>query len=83
MLHNESFSFLCEETYESAIIENFISKGMGPLISILRTNNIFPIAQYAAETAETVMALYNSTEDGSVELFFDDDDLFSDATGVN
>ena len=75
MLRKGSFSFLCEETYESEIIVSFISKGMNALVGILRTHNIFPIKANAIKIAESVMALYNSSEDGSVELFFDDLDF--------
>jgi hypothetical protein len=77
MLQNESFSFLCEEIYENEIIVRSISKGMNALIAILRTHNIFPIEPYSTKIAESVMELYNSSEDGSVELFFDDIDLVS------
>ena len=77
MLKKGNFSFLCEETYESEIIVSSISKGMNALIAILRTHNIFPIEPYANKIAESVMALYNSSEDGSAELFFDDVDLIS------
>jgi len=77
MLQKGSFSFLCEETYESEIIVSSISKGMNNLVGILRTHNIFPIEPYATKIAESVMALYNSSEDNSVELFFDDADLVS------
>jgi hypothetical protein len=77
MLRKGSFSFLCEETYESEIIVSSISKGMNALVAILRTHNIFPIEPYATKIAESVMELYNSSEEGSVELFFDDADLVS------
>jgi len=77
MLQKGSFSFLCEETYESDLIVRSISKGMSALVANLRTRNIFPIEPYAAQIAESVMALYKSSEDGSVELFFDDADLVS------
>ena len=77
MLQKESFSFLCEETYESEIIVSSISKGTNALVANLRTHNIFPIEPYATKIAESVMALYKSAEDGSVELFFDDVDLVS------
>ena len=77
MLKKGSFSFLCEETYESEIIVSSISKGMNALVAILRTHNIFPIEPYATKIAESVTALYNSSEDNSVELFFDDVDLVS------
>jgi hypothetical protein len=77
MLQKGSFSFLCEETYESEIVVSSISKGMNALVAILRTHNIFPIEPYATKIAESVMALYNSSEENSVELFFDDVDLVS------
>jgi predicted RecB family nuclease len=77
MLQNESFSFLCEETYESEMIMSSISEGMNALVAILRTHNIFPIEPYSTKIAESVMGLYNSPEEGSVELFFDDIDLVS------
>jgi len=82
MLQKGSFSFLCEETYESEIIESSISKGMNALIAILRTDNIFPIEPYSTKIAESVMTLYDSSEDGSMELFFDDVDLVSDSVSV-
>ena len=77
MLQKGDFSFLCEETYESEIIVSSISKGMNALVAILRTHNMFPIEPYSTKIAESVMALYNSSENGSVELFFDDIDLLS------
>ncbi len=75
MLRKENFSFLCEETYENGIIASAISEGIDTLISILRTDNIFPIEPYANKIAESVMEIYASSEDGTVELFFDDVDL--------
>jgi hypothetical protein len=77
MLQKGSFSFLCEETYESEIILSSIAKGINVLIAILRTHNIFPIQPYADKIAESVMSLYREPGDGSVELFFDDVDLVS------
>ena len=77
LLKKENYSFLCEETYESKIIMNSISKGMNALVATLRTHNIFPIETYATKIAESVMALYRLPEDGSAELFFDDADLVS------
>ena len=77
MLQEKNFSFLCEETYESEIIINSISKGMNALVAVLRTDNMFPIEPYAARIAESIMTLYDSSGDGSVELFFNDVDLVS------
>ena len=75
LLKKGNFSFLCEETYESEIIVKSIAKGMSALVATLRTHNIFPIEPYARKIAESVITLYNTTKDGSVELFFDDIDL--------
>ena len=77
MLQKGDFSLLCEENYESEMIVSSISKGMDALVSILRTHNIFPIEPYISKIAGSVMALDDSSEEGSVELFFDDVDLVS------
>ena len=77
MLQSGDFQLLCEETYESEIIVSSISKGMDVLVAMLRTQNMFPIEPYSTKIAESVMELYNSSEDGTVELFFDDVDLVS------
>ena len=77
MLQKGDFSFLCEETYESEIILSSIAKGISALVAILRTDNIFPIEPYATKIAGSVMDIYNSSKDDSVELFFDDADLVS------
>ena len=76
----ETFSFLGEETYDGAIISNSIHRGMEALVETLRTVNLFPIGPHAAKIAESVMELYRSEEDNSVELFFDDIDLFEEKT---
>lgn len=77
MLKNEQFALLCEETYEGKIILASISNGIKSLVAILRTDNLFPIEPYATKIAETVMTLYKTSEDTSMELFFDDLDLVS------
>ena len=77
MLQKKNFSFLCEETYENEIIKSSISKGVNAMVAVLRTDNIFPIEPYATKIAESIMTLYDSSGDGSVELFFDDVDLIS------
>ena len=77
-LRKGDFQFLCEETYESEIVLSSISKGMDALIALLRTDNIFPIEPYALKIAESVTKLYDSHEDASKELFFDDVDILLD-----
>lgn len=75
ILKKDHFTFLSEEIYEKEFIINSINSGIGALVAILRTHNIFPIEPYITEIAESVMNLYESSEDGTVELFFDDLDL--------
>jgi hypothetical protein len=80
MLCDDDFSLLCEETYEEKLINASISDGLPSLIMTLRTHNFFPIEPYAAKIAESVMALYDKkNKETSVELFFDDVDLFEAA----
>jgi hypothetical protein len=76
MLSKETFSFLGEENYDGSIIVSSIQKGVDALVATLRTHNLFPIEPYAIKIAESVMELYASEGDRSVELFFDDVDLF-------
>lgn len=78
ILKKDNFSFLSEEIYEKEIIINSISTGIAALVATLRTHNIYPIEPYITKIAESVMNLYDSSEDGSVELFFDDLDLLPD-----
>jgi hypothetical protein len=77
ILQKGKFTFLCEETYESKTIASSLASGMKPLVAILRTHNLYPIEPYAKKIAETVMTLYNSSDNGPVELVFDDVDLVS------
>jgi hypothetical protein len=83
MLEKSKFSFLCEETYDSEIINQAITKGVQSLVFSLRTRNIFPIAPYATKIAESVIALYSEPGDGAVELFFDDRDLVTEPMNPN
>jgi hypothetical protein len=66
----ESFSLLCEESYDSKEIESAIAKDKKAIIAAIRTNNLFPIGTFAEKIADAVIDLYNSENDNSVELFF-------------
>lgn len=70
-LREENFFLLCEEIYESTVIEDTISRE-GNLISKLRTENFFPIAHYAVKIAKAVTDLYESKDANQAVLFFDD-----------
>jgi hypothetical protein len=75
MPNDDTYSLLCEESYEDAVIMNSISVGRSALIATLRTPSFFPIQRYATQIAESVMKLYGSDGHRSVELFFNDADL--------
>jgi len=77
LLQNGSYTFLGEESYENESVVSAIPKGIGALVSMLRTTNIFPIQPYAVRIAESVTELYNGSREESMELFFDDADLLS------
>jgi len=76
-LREDHFAKLCEETYDSGMIEKSIGEGTESLIAALRTPNLYPIEPYAARIAESVRYLYDSRSKSKVELFFDDMDLVS------
>jgi hypothetical protein len=70
--NQDSFSLLCEETYDKERIVSAIEKGRKNLVSVLRTDNMYPIIIYAEKIADSVIELYNTGNNLSVELFFDD-----------
>jgi len=74
-LDKEMFSFLCEETFDDESITSAIAIGQEALIETLRNNSLFPIGLYAKEIAAAVTKMYESGNDQSVELLFDDHDL--------
>jgi hypothetical protein len=76
-LDKEMFSLLCDETFDDESVKSAIAKGQKALISTLRTKNMFPIGIYAKEIASAVTKMYESGDDQSVELFFNDSDLLS------
>jgi hypothetical protein len=74
-LDKEMFTFLCEETFDDESVRSAIAIGEDALIAKLRTKNLFPIGIYAKELAAAVIKMYESGNDQSVELLFDDHDL--------
>lgn len=71
-IDKETFSLLCQETYNSKKMKSAINKGKDTLVSALRTEKMFPIGLYVNKIAESVMDLYKSKESDSFELLFDD-----------
>ena len=76
-LDKQILSLLCEETYDSKMIHAAIKQGSSHLISALRTNNLYPPGIYAAKIAESVIQLYATKSQESVDLFFDDLELLA------
>ncbi len=76
-LDKEMMSFLCEEIYNDSDIESALAQGKMTLIDTLRTKNIFPVGIYAEKIAEEVMKIYESEDNSSAELFFNDIDMLS------
>jgi len=74
-LDKEMLSLLCEEEYDNKIIESAISKGKEALISELRTNNMYPPSVYAEKIAQAVIDIFDSKDNQSIELSFNDVDL--------
>ena len=74
-LDKDMYSLLCEEIYDSENIKSAVAKGKTTLISALRTENLFPIGIYAEKIADAIINMYDSENDQSVELFFNDIDL--------
>ena len=68
----DDFSLLCEEVYLGGAIEHAILKGKHDLISVLRTQNMYPIRVYADAIADSVIDLYASQSEAVIELLFDD-----------
>ncbi len=71
-LDKDSFSLVCEETYDRKKIKAAAAEGKEPLIQVLRTPNLYPASEYADKIAESVKNLFFQSDQDSVELEFDD-----------
>ena len=76
-INTAKYSLLGEEAYDKKDFGQSISRGNKSLIASLRTKNIYTIEPYVSKIAEAVTALFQSTDDDSVELLFNDVDLLS------
>ena len=74
---NDDYVFIYQENYDGDAIKTSIAKGKDYLIATLRTDNLFPTGQIAVCIADSVIELYLFPEDQSVELSFDDFELFA------
>ena len=79
MVQQHNFSLIGEEKYDHQDVMQSIPTGREAVVDLLRTKNLFPIEPYAKEIAETVIALFRSSQDSTAEILFDDTDLLSTA----
>ena len=68
----EDFSLRCTEEYTSDTIEKAIPLGKNAVVSVLRTPNMYPVSHHARAIADSIIDLYESEDEASVELLFDD-----------
>jgi len=67
------FALIFEETYENAMIEAAIEDGKNALVSVIRTPNLYPIAEYAEKIADTIIEYFKKAPaEEPVELVFND-----------
>ena len=76
-LDKDMLSLLCEETYDIKGIKTAVSGGKDAVISAIRTSNMYPAGVYAEKIADSIITLYKSKDQDSVEVYFDDFDLIS------
>jgi len=75
-LDKEMLSLLCEESYEDAWVKSAIQNGTDSLIGVLRTRNMYPPSAFVSKIASAVVALYDAGNEQSIEIMFDDKELF-------
>jgi hypothetical protein len=72
-LDKEMMSFLCEASYNDEAVQTAITKGKDALVTVLRTENMYPPNLYADKIADSVVAVYDTENDTqSTEIIFDD-----------
>ncbi|MEA3417040.1 MAG: hypothetical protein U9R02_12960 [Thermodesulfobacteriota bacterium] len=76
-INNEMFSLACEETYDNNDIESAVTKGRKHMVSVLRTNNMYPVWLYADKLAESIIIMYGTEHKEPIKLIFDDAESFS------
>jgi hypothetical protein len=75
-LDKEILSLLCEESYDDAWVMSAIQNGTAALIKALRTRNMYPPSAFVSKIAAAVVSLYTTGDEQSIEIMFDDKELF-------
>jgi hypothetical protein len=71
------YTLAFEETYGNEAIESAVSRGKTALIPILRTPGLYPPSICLEKICESIIELYNSDDNKTIELFFNDKDNLS------
>lgn len=68
------FSLIFEEIYDDKMLQAAIKEGKDALIAVIRTPNLYPIAEYAEKIADTIIDQFKNKApaDEPVELVFND-----------
>lgn len=77
-LDKEILSLLCEESYTDEGVQAALPQGEQGLIAMIRTHNLYPPGFYSQKIAAAITEMYSENGNPSVELFFDDRELFAD-----
>lgn len=72
----EELLLLAEEKYDVKAVESAIKKGKKALISVLRTEKLYPPSLYSDKIAKSVISM-SIEKKQSIELLFDDIDLLT------
>ena len=74
-INDDVFSFVGKVEYDREKIEAALPKGKHAIVISIRTNNMYPIGNYAEAIADSITNLYESGSSQTVELIFDDQEL--------
>jgi hypothetical protein len=77
-LDKEILSLLCQESYSDEMIKAAINQGLQSVVAAIRTHNMYPPKIYTERIAVTIGEMYLDDGKPTVELFFDDRELFSE-----
>jgi hypothetical protein len=73
----DTYTLTFEETYGNEAIESAVSRGKTALIPILRTPGFYPPGMFLEIICESIIKLYNSGGNKTIELFINDKDYLS------
>jgi hypothetical protein len=73
----DMFSLLCSESFDADSMNDAIKDGLGSVVTIIRTKNMYPPMLFATKIAEALIDLDQSEDQHSVEIMFDDKELLA------